>query len=331
MLKIIKNYAFFGFFSKKTKSCIRKKAFYNIYEDNLNERIYIMKNENYIHISGWMINQLQLSGNELLVYAIIYGFSQDGQSLYKGGAGYLAECLNLSRQSVFSILKKLVDKDLVIKQEKTVNNVKFADYTVNFEKISNLMGYQESLQGVSKNLIGGSQETLQGGYQETLQHNKIIYNNNIYNNNIKNQKNINNKLFIQKKDIYTEVQEYWNLIAKRWNLAEIRQLTDKRKKTFDLRFKESGCSTVKEFFHLIDDAIMASVFLQGKKLEKVGDDWELVSANWICSFDFFLQAKSCMKALEGGYDDPDVRKHKAQGRWEKIKSIKESQKEVHFQ
>lgn len=291
-----------------------------------------MKNENYIHISGWMINQLQLSGNELLVYAVIYGFSQDGESVYRGGAGYLAECLNLSRQSIFSILKKLTDKGLVIKQEKTVNNVKFADYTVNFEKISNLMGYQESLQGLSKNLIGGYQETLQGGYQVSLHHSNNIYNKNIYNNNIKNKKNINNKLFIQKNDIsvYDQVKTYWNIIAKRWNLAEIRELTDKRKKAFDLRFKESGCKSVKEFFQLIDDAIMASVFLQGKKLEKVGQEWELVSANWVCSFDFFLQAKSCMKALEGGYDDPDVRRHKSEGRWEKIKSINESRKEVHF-
>lgn len=292
-----------------------------------------MKNENYIHISGWMINQLQLSGNELLVYAVIYGFSQDGESVYRGGAGYLADCLNLSRQSVFALLKKLVDKGLIIKQEKVVNNVKFADYAINFEKLSNLMGYQETLQGVSRNLIGGYQDSLQGGYQETLHHNNNIDNNNIYYNNNKNIKNINNKLFIQKNNIsiYEQVKTYWNIIAKRWNLAEIRELTDKRKKAFDLRFKESGCGTVKEFFRLIDDAIMASVFLQGKKLEKVGNDWELVSANWMCSFDFFLQAKSCMKALEGGYDDPDVRKHKAQGRWEKIKSIQESQKEVHFQ
>lgn len=282
-----------------------------------------MKNENYIHISGWMINQLQLSGNELLVYAVIYGFSQDGESVYKGGAGYLADCLNLSRQSVFTLLKKLVDKDLIIKQEKVVNNVKFADYTINFTKLSNLMGYQESLQGVSRNLIGGYQESLQGGYQETLHHNNNIDNNNININ--------NNNIYTSKTEIFDDVTKYWNIVAERWNLAKIRIITDKRLKDFKLRYKESGCKSVKEFFQLIDEAIMGSLFLQGKKQVKDHNgEWDTVTTDWISHFDFFLQAKSCMKALEGGYDDPDVRKQKSCGQWERFKQMYEERKNVHF-
>ena len=33
-----------------------------------------IKDENFIMIQGWMVNMLNLKGNELLVYAIIYGF-----------------------------------------------------------------------------------------------------------------------------------------------------------------------------------------------------------------------------------------------------------------
>lgn len=33
-----------------------------------------IKNENFILIQGWMINNLKLAGNDLLVYAIIYFF-----------------------------------------------------------------------------------------------------------------------------------------------------------------------------------------------------------------------------------------------------------------
>ena len=33
----------------------------------------------YITIQGWMRTDLKLSGNELIVYAIIYGFSQNKQ------------------------------------------------------------------------------------------------------------------------------------------------------------------------------------------------------------------------------------------------------------
>ena len=35
-----------------------------------------MNADNYINIQGWMRTDLDLKGNELLVYAIIYGFSQ---------------------------------------------------------------------------------------------------------------------------------------------------------------------------------------------------------------------------------------------------------------
>ena len=37
-----------------------------------------MKDENYIVLQGWMINKLNLKGNELTVYALIYGYSQNG-------------------------------------------------------------------------------------------------------------------------------------------------------------------------------------------------------------------------------------------------------------
>lgn len=36
----------------------------------------MVKNENYLVIQGWMITELKLKGNELLIYAIIYGFSR---------------------------------------------------------------------------------------------------------------------------------------------------------------------------------------------------------------------------------------------------------------
>ena len=35
-----------------------------------------MKNENYITIQGWMVNELKLTGNDLICYALIYGFTK---------------------------------------------------------------------------------------------------------------------------------------------------------------------------------------------------------------------------------------------------------------
>ena len=50
----------------------------------------MIKNENYITIQGWMINELGLKGNSLIIYANIYGFSQNNDCEFIGSANYLA-------------------------------------------------------------------------------------------------------------------------------------------------------------------------------------------------------------------------------------------------
>lgn len=68
---------------------------------------------NYIHIEGWMITHLKLNSNELLCYAIIYGFSMDGESMMTGGIDYMVGALSVSKPTVISLLKKLVEKGLI--------------------------------------------------------------------------------------------------------------------------------------------------------------------------------------------------------------------------
>ena len=87
-----------------------------------------MKDTNYITIQGWMVNQLKLSGNELLVYAIIYGFSQDEESAFKGAMSYLAASVNASKRAVFDVLNRLVKKGLIVKEEFIKNGQKYCDY-----------------------------------------------------------------------------------------------------------------------------------------------------------------------------------------------------------
>ena len=88
----------------------------------------MIKNENFIVIQGFMINELGLKGNELIVYAIIYGFSQDGENKYTGSLNYLANWTNSTKQGVLKSLKSLVDKGYIIKEEKYINGVKFCEY-----------------------------------------------------------------------------------------------------------------------------------------------------------------------------------------------------------
>lgn len=113
-----------------------------------------VKNENFITIQGWMVSQLELKGNELMVYAIIYGFTQDGESIYKGGLQYLANWTNSTKQGITNNLKSLVEKGYIEKIEETINNVKFANYRiVPLEDISKFNSIKKSLIPIKKSLM----------------------------------------------------------------------------------------------------------------------------------------------------------------------------------
>ena len=90
----------------------------------------MIRDNNYIQIEGWMINKLKLAGTELMVYALIYGFSQDGISRFSGSAAYIAEWIGTSKVTVFSLLKKLQEKNLIRKIERYENSVKYCEYSV---------------------------------------------------------------------------------------------------------------------------------------------------------------------------------------------------------
>lgn len=96
-----------------------------------------MTEKNYLTIQGFMRTKLNLKGNELLVYSLIYGFSQDGKTWFTGSANYIAEWVGITRPNVMAILKRLVEKELIIKQDKVINGVKLVDYKVNTEMYEN--------------------------------------------------------------------------------------------------------------------------------------------------------------------------------------------------
>lgn len=99
-----------------------------------------MKDEGFIPVLGWMVNRLNLSGNELLCYALIYGFSQDGQSEFKGSQSYIAESLNVSRENTRKVLQRLEEKGLINKRDESIAGVKFCRYSVNIDIVQNLHG-----------------------------------------------------------------------------------------------------------------------------------------------------------------------------------------------
>lgn len=81
-----------------------------------------IKDNNFIAIQGWMRTRLNLKGNELLIYALIYGFSQDGNSRFTGSRKYIAEWCGCSLDTVDRSLSSLVGKGLLAKYPHTDQN-----------------------------------------------------------------------------------------------------------------------------------------------------------------------------------------------------------------
>ena len=107
-----------------------------------------VKSENFVTIQGFMVKDLKLKGNELIIYAIVYGFSQTEGQVFNGSLQYLADWTNSTKQGVSKNLKSLVEKNYIQKKEKFINGVKFCEY------------YTTELNGVLNKVDGGMQQSL---------------------------------------------------------------------------------------------------------------------------------------------------------------------------
>lgn len=125
-----------------------------------------VKNTAYVTLQAFMVNDLKLSGNELIVYAVIYGFSQDGKSWFSGSRAYLAHWCQVSKMTVSTNLNKLVRKGLIEKRSRVENNVTFADYRV----VQSAIPVVKNLDGGGKESLWGGKESLAGGGKESLHH-----------------------------------------------------------------------------------------------------------------------------------------------------------------
>lgn len=70
--------------------------------------------DSYCNIQGWMIEDLNLGGNELIVYAVIFGFCRDGSSWYKLSQEYVAKWCGITTRGLRKILKSLEEKGLLL-------------------------------------------------------------------------------------------------------------------------------------------------------------------------------------------------------------------------
>ena len=158
----------------------------------------MIKQKSHIVIDAYML-QLGLKGNELLIYALIAGFCQDGVSECWTSQETMAEwCGGISTRAVRDILQNLITKKLITKKECLNKNVKYSYRVV--EIVPEISSNEQELFSKRPELSSGGYRNFLPVEQELFSgNNKIdnIYDSKIDNITIKEKKEIKEK----KKDL----------------------------------------------------------------------------------------------------------------------------------
>lgn len=176
--------------------------------------------ENFIALQGWMIKDLKLKGNELIIYACIYGFSQAENQVFNGSLQYLADWTNSTKQGVIRCLKSLTEKGYIIKTDKIINGVKFCEY------------HATDLNTVLNKVEYPFKESLMGGIKESLPNNISFEN-----------------IVDSKKEIYIRVCSHLNELAG----TNYKPSTTATQKHINARLAEGY--TVEDFITVIDKKV----------------------------------------------------------------------------
>lgn len=135
-----------------------------------------MKDTNGVIVYGWMTNYLGLKPTELLVYSVIYSFSQDGESVFYGSLTYLCKMFNLTKPTVIKILKLLVENGYIFKNSEVINNITNCKYRANLDLVDELLNGKNFSSEHENNLNGTGKKNIENSGKESIP-NKPINNN----------------------------------------------------------------------------------------------------------------------------------------------------------
>lgn len=151
----------------------------------------MINDKSYIHIGGWMLNELHLKGSELIIYATIFSFTNGTDDhCFHWAAEYLSERAWVSRRQTLDSLRKLEEKWFIFRKEKNVNGVKFVDYYTNFT------GWEETSQAPRRNFTS-------------------------YKRDIDSNKDIDKSISLQREE--KEIKKYWEF----WHILLLDEQYDK--------------------------------------------------------------------------------------------------------
>lgn len=283
--------------------------------------------DNYIVIQGWMVTDLHLKGNDLLVYAIIWGFTQNVKAQkYEGSIQYLADWTGSTKQGIVKNLKNLLDAKLIEKEVFGVGKSKrcvykateLTDIQLSCHKYTTelLQSIQLSLPNnisiqdkenidsfikdyISKKIYSQKSITYQekktpdekdsGGSKESKSINVNAEEKTSQDDNVNNVNNVNNDNAENTAKV-NEVLKLFTALCP--SLPSVKKITAERKRHISARFTQGY--TIDDFRQVFTKA-EASDFCRG-----------INGRNWKADFDFLISDSGFTKTLEGKYDNKDA-------------------------
>ena len=94
-----------------------------------------MKKNDYILIQAQMISDLHLKGNELLVFALIHGYTKGGSNTCRASLNYIANWIQTGKSAVIKVINNLEEAGYVNRHEYLEGRVKCVEYTTNYEDL----------------------------------------------------------------------------------------------------------------------------------------------------------------------------------------------------
>lgn len=103
-----------------------------------------------------MLMDENLRGNALILYALIYGMTQDGETQFRGSLKYMSEALHISKRAIQNTLVKLESMGYLRKVEIWAEGVKYCNYVA---IVKGAEGIEKSSIGYGKKFVGGIEKS----------------------------------------------------------------------------------------------------------------------------------------------------------------------------
>ena len=143
----------------------------------MEEKKSLIGRNHYFTVHGYAILDLNLKGNEIIIYSIIAGFSSSDNGYFTGSRQYLADWCNSTVRGVQKVLNSLVERGYIEKKVEKKGAIKHCYYrTVDIDTIltnKEEKGTKFTRTGEQSSLSEGTKFTRTG---EQSSHNSIVDN-----------------------------------------------------------------------------------------------------------------------------------------------------------